>query len=277
MDKLYIFSQNNLYIKSKEDWLPINSIRNLLIQNFNDENLQIIENTYNQSFITNLCFNKQYIFSNIRTSMIDNNLYCEIIHSNNSKPLQKFCTKTCEVYIYNNYVEILNNNNFFDYYFCAEKNNFAIENDDIIYIFNDNNILEFDTKINSFCLKKCKKYAKNGENIEVLCKIPKNNVYFILYNFDIINNNVNKKFYKNENILLYDAYSLPIIFFYLVKNNIPDAKNFLGQNINFDELKNYLSQFDDIWEIDGEYVVSSGKQICKIKFEIKNNLIVDID
>ena len=126
-------------------------------------------------------------------------------------------------------------------------------------------------------LEKCKKYAKNGENIEVLCKIPKNNVYFILYNFDIVNNNVNKKFYKNENILLYDAYSLPIIFFYLVKNNIPDAKNFLGQNINFDELKKYLCQFDDIWEIDGEYVLSSSKQICKIKFEIQNNLIIEID
>lgn len=280
MSNLYIFSHNNLIIKYNEKIINVNAFSQAKITNYNNEILEVIEKINNQTFSSNLILSSNQnpnLSQNIRSNIIDGNMYCEIIHTWHTLALQKFNTKSCEVFVYNNFVEILSNNKFYTYYFNGSLDCNVIEHEGIVYIFNQQKILEFDTKNNTFCLKNCKKYAKNGQNIEILCRIPQNNNFFSLYIFDTNNNSVSKKNYKNDNVLSCNKYTLPFIFFHLSKCNIDIAKTLIDNNLSYDDLKTYLCQFDDIWEIDGEYFLSSHKQICKINFEIQNNLIIDVD
>ena len=99
----------------------------------------------------------------------------------------------------------------------------------------------------------------------------------MLYTFDLINNELAKRQYKNNNTFTIDNFTLPLVFFHLVKNNFDDAKLLLSQNIVFDDIKEYICQFDDIIEIDNQYYLSSFNNICKIKFKIENNTIIDVD
>lgn len=278
MDNLYIFSHNDYDVIFNQELTKINAFLVAEIKNYTNEKITIVEKSSSPVLQAQFLFDNTITKTqNIRVNIIDNNIYCEIIHINDSTPLQKFCIESSEVIIYKNFIKILYKNSYFSYYFYSELDNSVIEKDGIIYIFNKKQLLVFDTKIKSFCLKKCKKYAKNGDKIEILCEIPKNNVYFILYFFDIENKTVSKKLYKNDNILLCDNYTTPIIFFHLLKNNISEAKSLLNNDINFNDIQNYLCQFDEIWEIDGEYFLSSFNNFCKIKFIVKNNLILDVD
>ena len=71
--------------------------------------------------------------------------------------------------------------------------------------------------------------------------------------------------------------SIPYIVFYLCKLDFEECKALLSQNINYDNIKHYLSSFDNIMEIDGNLFVYSKSKISKIKFDIINNIVNDID
>lgn len=280
MDNLYFFSKNEIMLNTEKISTGINDTKTICLQENNLQNIELSEIINNQIFSSKLSFNnnfENYLSNNIISSKIDNNVYCEIIYAGKQSPLQKFTTENCEVFIYASHVEILYKNKYYSYFFDAKEECYCFEQNTNIYILNQNNLLVFDLKIKAFCLKKCKKYAKNDKNIEILCKTPKNNTYFLHYNFDTSNNQITIKQYKNNSQLTFDNYTLPIVFFHLVKNNFDDAKLLLSNNINFDNIKNYFSRFNDIWEIDGKFLLTSCDMICNINFEIQNNLIIDID
>ena len=99
MSKLYIFSQNDFLIKSLKSQNHLNKLQSIYIEDYNNEDLELIEKIDNQTYSSIL--NLQNISTpNIRFAKIDNMSYYEIIYINNSSPLQKFSSKSCEVLIY---------------------------------------------------------------------------------------------------------------------------------------------------------------------------------
>lgn len=279
MKDLIIFSQNNFEITANSQKYALNKYSYIKIADYSNEILTTSENfginhTSQQIIIDDKIASNQ---PNILINKTDDYTYCELISLGNSTKIEKYNLENFEVNIYDSYVKILNNNQYFCYYFTHHPSTQAMLYNDKIYIFNELNVLEFDTKINTFTLQKCEKSAKNGNFFEILCKTPKNNTYFLLYTFDTKRKTVTKKTYQNSNNFSPDKYNLPYIFFHLCKNNFSCAKRFLDNSIDFSKVQEYFNKYNDIIELDGDFLLTHQTQITKVKFEIKNNLIVDID
>lgn len=279
MKDLIIFSQKDFEIIANNQKYDLNKHSYIKITNYNKEILTISENfginhTTNQIIIDN---EKILNLPNILINTTNNYTYCELISLDNSTKIEKYNLGNLEVNIYDSFVKILSDNQYFCYYFTHHPSTKAMLYNDKIYIFNELNVLEFNTKINTFTLQKCEKSAKNDDFFEILCKIPKNNTYFSLYTFDTKNSTVTKKTYQNDQPFVPNKYNLPYIFFHLCKNNFPCAKRFLNNSINFSKVQDYLCQYNDIIELDDEFLLTNQTQISKIKFDIENNLIIDVD
>lgn len=279
MKDLIIFSQKDFEIIANKQKYNLNKHSYIKITDYNKEILTISENfginhTTNQIIIDN---SKILNLPNILINTTDDSIYCELISLANSEKIEKYNLDNFEINIYDSFVKILNNNQYFCYYFTHSQNTKTLLCNDKIYVFNEVNVLEFDTKINTFTLQKCEKSAKNGDFFEILCKTSKNNTYFLLYSFDTKNSIVTKKTYQNDNHFTPDKYNLPYVFFHLCKNNFSCAKRFLDNSVDFSKVQEYFCQYNDIVELDGEFLLTNQKQITKVKFEIKNNLIVDVD
>ncbi|MBQ7884612.1 MAG: hypothetical protein IJ318_00745 [Clostridia bacterium] len=280
MNNIYVFSQNDLIINNSGDNLFINKHCVAKLEEVDQSTLTLYSqnSTLQQPCILNLINTKiNQDFNNIKTIKIDNDLFIEIIHTNLTMPLQVHETKCAKIYIFNTYLYVLHDGKFYCYYFSCQNENYVIEENDKIYIFNQDNLLEFNFKNKSFYLKKCQKMLKNEQIIEVLCKTPKNNTYFLLYSFDLLKNSVDIKKYQNNNMCIVDSYTLPFVFFHLCKCDFSQAQEYISEHIDFDNIKSYFSQFNNLLEIDNRLYLSSCSEICKIKFDIKDNIIYDID
>lgn len=273
MENIYLYSQNPFEITLNKNLLLLDKNKiiclgknagNILIHcnngllMSNEINLQEIETT-----------------RHIKVYNINNIKLIEIIAITNDNIINKFTTKKCEVYVYENCVDICYNSKFYSYYYKSFKDNYVFEKNDILYIFNENNLLEFNLKNNSFNSLKIKNIAKNGEIFEILCEIPYNNIYFLLFQFNFNNNNLQIKTYKKGNLKA-DKYLLPFVLFAFCKNNIDSAKDIIDKNINYDNLQKYIQNFNQIIEINNT-IYLLGNDITTFSCQIENNTIIDID
>lgn len=265
----YIFSLNNICLSTKESCKVINKNTVAKIDDLNNENL------FAWSLNNDLCNVCKINFdSNSLQNPLENTHFLEII-STNFMPMFKQETKNCKILFFCDHVQITFKTKIFDYYFLCNKNNYSVEKDNFLYVFNDKNLLEFDKNNQSFFIRNCQKFATKNNQIELLCSTPFNNVFFSHYMFNIKDNTVKIKQLKKGNLEVNDL-TLPFVFFYLVKANFDDAKNYLNNEINYDNIKKYLKNYNHILEIDKKYYII-GKNINKIEFKIENNIIIDVD
>lgn len=270
MNNTYFFSMNNFSVFCDDKTYCANKNKGLMFVNLN-QNVKISTNNSVSEFDYKHIDNSNHI----KYAKIDGDYFVEIVCAPNEELLNKYTSPSCEIFAYKNHIDICYCSKIYSYYFCNDGTSVAIEQDDHLYVFNKKNVLEFDLKNKSFFLKKCKKYEKMNENVEILCEIPYTNAYFTLYNFNLNSKAVIKKNYKKGEIKI-EKYSLPFMFFYLVKSDIAEKFNFTCEQLNYESVAGYLKQFNHIFEIDNKYYLS-GSKICQISFVIENNRIVDID
>ncbi len=263
----YIFSFNNICILTNNNSQNIDKNTIAKLENINNE--QVFACSLNDE-VSNVC----KINLNTNTKTIENANFVEIMStSSNPKFVQE--TKNCKITFFCDHVQIVFKTNIFYYYFCCEENNFCIEKDNFLYVFNNKNLLEFNKTNQTFFLRDCQEFATKNNQIEMLCNTPFNNVYFSHYMFNIKENVVKIKQLKKGELEV-NALTLPFVFFYLIKANFEDAKKFLNDEIDYENIKKYLKNYNHIVEIDKKYYIS-GKNFGKIEFKIDNNVIIDVD
>lgn len=274
MEKIYIFSNNNLNISALNTKHTVHKnkcvvftppLENVLIESLS--NCFSIEYTLNIDNLKN--------HSLMHVENIENNKLVEIIDIPSRDLLQIISSTNYQVKVYSNSIDVIYKTKVYSYYFAGDSDCILCENNDILLIANNNCVLEFDIKNTSFNLNFCQKTAKNEHFYEFLCKIPYSNVYFLLYKVNLKNNTFTSSCYQKGTESV-KVKTLPYVFYHLTKNNFECAKSYLAQAINYDDIKNYFKQFNHIKEIDGSYFLC-GNIISKIKFEISNNMIVDVD
>lgn len=273
MNNIYFFSLNNLRIKCGKDEFLLGKNRAIKI-----DNPQEIIKVYSSHMVVNsldINLSKAESNNHIRVNELSGDKFVEIIAINNDNIINKHSTLNAEVYIYDNYVDICFSTKFYTYYYNGLVDSRVMEKDKKLYIFNMSNLLIFDMQKKSFNLLKCKKMAKNDNIYELLCNIPYNNVYFLLFSFNFKNNLITIKTYKKD-ILNYDNYSLPYVFFGMCKAGILKAKNLIDEKINYDNLLNYFNDFDNMIEINNK-IYLCGKNLSEFNCKIENNKIIDVD
>lgn len=271
MRNTYLFSLNEFDIKCGGKIYRIDKNRRLLIKDL-DESLSLITNSaLNCECKLDLTYAQNC--KHLKINNLGNDKFVEIISAFSDEVSNKYTTSNCEIFIYENHVEVCYNSRFYSYYYLNSKENYVLEIDDVLYVFNELNELEFDLKNKSFFLKKCKKMAKNDEKTEILCEIPYNNAFFILLSFDK-KNKITKKVFKKGSLKTCDT-TLPLTLFYMVKANIKQAKDYL-QGVDYEKLQGYFAGFNHIIEIDGKYYLC-GNNFCEVQFTIQNGIVIDID
>ena len=273
MNNIYFFSLNKFKIKCGEDIFSLDKNRVVKI----DGSQEIIKVFSSRMVVSSLNINLSQMESNnhIRINELKGDKFVEIIALNDANIINKHNTTNAEVYIYDTFVDICFNTKFYTYYYNGLVDSRVLEKNKKLYIFNKSNLLIFDMQKKSFNLLKCKKLAKNDEKYELLCNIPYNNVYFLLFSFNFKNNFVNIKTYKKD-VLNYDNYSLPFVFFGLCKAGISKASGLIDEKINYVDIENYLNDFNNIIEINNKLYLC-GKDFCEFNCKIENNKIIDVD
>lgn len=272
MNKLYFYTLHEFEIKDTNNKFELN--KNCFFQLDYCDSIQIVDKFSNQSL--SLKYHQLDSLKSLNCKPFEDNLFIELFPIE-INPIEKHITTNCEIIIFENSVKIIYKNVYYSYYYNLKDQNYIIENNDILYIFNSINCLCFDLKNKSFDLKKCKKISKNNKNIEILCNLNQNIDYFVLYNFNLSTNNVYIKKYKATNKIQLDNYSLIFTFFNLLKNDFEESKKFLSKEIDYYQIKNYIKQYDRIIELNNTFYLSNHNEIEKIDFKIQNNVIVDID
>lgn len=271
MEKIYLYSQNSYNITTAGTIATLDKFRCINLENVKSFSIKSL-NGFDKDY--EVCPSKIFNSNHLKVYQTDEFKLIEIV-ALPEEIINKFTLKKCEVYVYENHIDICYNSKFYSYYYKSFKDNYVFEKDDIIYIFNDINLLQFNLKNNSFNLLKIKKLAKNGEIFEILCEIPYNNVYFLLFLFNFNNNNLQIKTYKKGDLKL-DNYSLPFVLFALCKNNIESAKDIIDKKIDYNNLQKYIQNFNQIIEINNT-IYLLGNNMTTFSCKIENNTIIDID
>ena len=104
----------------------------------------------------------------------------ELISLNTENLCEKLCTQNCEITLFENSIMLTHNQKFYTYAFNIDVKNYAIELNNILYIFNNVNLLKIDLSSYVSTHLTTEKLEITENNYEILCKIPKNNIYFLL-------------------------------------------------------------------------------------------------
>lgn len=280
MESIYIFSSKNFYVthQNKEYILNKNSI--LKITDFNYYDFIIIyDKLSNQELkLYPHCKNSTNYY-NVYT--LGQDKYIEIIASNYSNLLCKLCKKNTEVYVFENAIRLIDNEQCFCSSFEGNSKSHLIASDNKILIFNENCFLEFDKENKIFNKLNIEKYVKNNKKIEILCKIPHNLNYFLYFNINLENNSYSCEKYKNTQPLGLkqnnDNKNIIFSFFYLAKYNFEDGKTFLLNEEIFENCNKYFSSFKTLLLCNNNYYGVASKALQQITFTLDGNKIIDMD
>lgn len=274
MDKVYIFSNNNLTLTTQQTNYSINQNKSV-----------VLKPPFEQIDVCSTCTPLQTKYALdvqsanscnfLRVADFNNCRYIEIIDTPNRELLGEEQTKLCKVHIYKNSIDVFFNGSVFCYYFNGESKNFAFEASDQLLIANQSNALVFDLKNGSFLPLFCEKTAKNDDFIEFLCKIPYCTANYLLLKGNLLTHDFSSSRYTKGSEQV-EPHGVVYTFFHLIKNDCKSAKNYITQSINYADLKNYFCKFSHIKEIDGEYFLCN-TTLQPVKFEILNNIITDVD
>lgn len=272
MNNIYIFSQNAFNIEFNNQQFNINKNQSLKILHGQDCQNVLVKNI-NGEFNLNLTSQTPSNF--YKCWNYNNDIFYEIITTSYNCLLEKFATKNCEVFVFDNAAKIIYQNKcYFYYYNCSTPSDF-LEDDNCLYIFNQNNLLIFDKTSLTFNLLKVKNHQKNNKNIEILCNFPKNIEYFLYFLFNLANSNITtKKLCKGE---INKNVPLEYLIFYLCKNNFEEVKKYISNNLEFSSLCEYFKKFDNIVCIQNKYYLYNSAEIVEANFKTENNIVVDID
>lgn len=266
----YLISQNNFCVKNSSLEL-------------NKNNFLKIDDSKNDIFLRDKCtpinqiqINLNNLQTNIhyRYKVLDNLNIVEMI-SCGFENLKLEFHKTCEVKVFDNCLLVLFNNIPYTYYFVFSANTYIFETQNEVFIFNSTYCVKFDFERKTFSHYFTQTLQQTAQGYEILCNLPKNIGYSILFGFD--NNNKSAKIKKlKHNQTKNDLSLLPYLVFYLAKNNFEELKNYVDATVNAKNLSDYLSNFENIYNIDGKWYLT-GKDISFFNFKIKNNVLFDID
>ena len=273
MNNVYIFSRNNFVVEHKNKALLVNKNSTLKLTDIKDDVVKFYSPSRPQNAYP-LNLNNLQTCNYYRCNKFNNDFYVELIAASFDNLLQKFNTSSCEVYVYEETVRIIFKNKCYSYFFNYSNDTSIIEFEEKLYIFNNKNLIIFDLQKLTFNYLKTEKYLKKDEKLEILCKIPRNFNYFVLFSFSLKNNKVTSKKYINEK---FDFAPPPYSIFYLSKYNFDDVKKQISGELNTDKLKNYFSSFENVVEIDGKHYLISFNQICPFVIKSENGVVVDID
>lgn len=273
MNKIYLFSLNEINLNYNNNNYIISPNKFVKLEDYLNENIEISSKIgiCNNLLLQNL---QESNLLKLKISNLNDFKLIEIISTNIDK-INKLKTKKCEIDIFCDHVEICYKTKYYSYYFECSNDNYAIEDNNSVYIFNNNKLLKFDLNNCSFTYLNCKQFSKKGDTIEILCQTQFNNTYFLLYSFNLTKNNVYIKRYKKGEIEI-SSYNLPFIVFGLLKCDFYDAKSYFDNNLEFEKIKKYLNSFNNIIEIENKFYLL-GSNSTEVKFTINNKIIVDID
>lgn len=273
MKEIIIFSQDSFTATHNNNKFFINKNAHIKISNYNPN--EILEINYKNITLhiplNNLCSNNFYKVFNYKDKQ-----YIEIIATDFNNLLYKYTTKSCEIFIYDNSIRIIKNNKCYSYYFKNGLNNYTIEQYECVYIFNENNLTIFDFNHSTFNSLKVEKFKKNNKFVEFLCKIPNNFNYFLHFIADTQKNTINMKKYKHGEVTT-NSQNIFNLFFYLCKHSISDANKFISNNLNFQDLTDYLQKYENILQINDEYFIYNQTELISIDIKIEDGKIIDID
>ena len=208
-----------------------------------------------------------------KQGIIDNKKYIEIIHCGEIIIKNKINTKNAEIFIYENHILIIYNSQIFTYYFNYTSFAFVIEIEDNIYIFNDKILVKFNLNLKVFSHFIVVKI--NLQNLEILCRLPKNINYYFLFLIDEKNNKINIKKLKHKDQKT--PQMLPYKLFYLAKNEFEDVLFDIGKDLNNKSLFDYFKQFENIYNLNDKFVITKNNSVCSVNIKIVNDVVVDID
>lgn len=274
MNNVYIFSKKNFIANNNNNNYEVNKNQVLKLSNIKEnDTIKIFgNNTYKEINISKTEYSNYY-----RHWHFNDNVYLEIISNSFDCLIQKVTTKNFEAFIYNNCVRVFYKELCYAYYYLQNNQTVSttFEKDNILYICNSINSLIFNGDNLSFSLFKTEKIIKNEKNIEILCKFPKNISYLLYFSFNFKTQTLSVKKLKKENT----NQNLPIecLFFYLCKNKISDAKDFLLDKTLFENLVKYFNCFDDIVEIENHYYLYNSNQFIPLNLKFKDGIIEEVD
>jgi len=268
MDNI-IFSLNNFVFFKDNTTTEINKNKYITIQ---DCTLNVHDNLCPQNSI--IVDTKNTSFCNMcRSTEINNSRYIELIHCGENQLKNKFITNNCEINIFQNHISVIYKTNIYCYYYEYYENNFVYEIENKLYVFNNNYFLVFDFIYKVFSHFYIEK-INNNKN-QIICRLPKNLNYFILFSFNLKTNKVTtKKLKKAEDNF---SYLLPFKLFYLCKHNFEDVKNIIDDSFKTNELFDYFNKFENIFCFNDNYYITSLSKTSLLKLTINNNRIIDID
>lgn len=273
MKKLFIFANEHYEIDYLDIKYYVNPNINAILTNVADEDMAQIKCESSHKTLT-IYFNNLYSCNQYSVHELNGQTFL-FLHFANFDNLIKKINNPCEILIYDTSIRIICNELCFCKTYLGTKNTFAVEKDSNIYIFNDKNITIFNKDNKTFLTLEIIEYKKTSENTEILCKIPKINGYFLLFNFSRDKLLGIKKLKKETPYAPPEC--LPYLIFYLCKFNFDECKNYISDNIELPALEKYFSEFDNLIEIEKRYYIFSQQTISPINFEIIDNKVVNID
>lgn len=276
MSKIYIFSKNEFEIYHNGQNFNLNKFTSLSLKSITEkEQITLSENCC--GYLKTLTLLPFTIYGNnyFNTYSLNDIKYINLISLDFENLISEITTKNFNIKIFTNAILVCNNKKCWSYCFKSTDNNYALEIDENLYIFNSFNLIKINTKTLVSTTLITSKLEVNLNKCEILCRIPKTNTHFILFIFDLSENTINIKKLKNDTIL--NINSLPYLVFYLSKLEFEDVSNYLSTQIQYESLKNYLNNFDDIIEIENEFFIYSKNNFIKINFIIINNIVNEID
>ncbi len=269
---IYIFSLNDIGIKINQEEKEIS--KNTILKLESNDVCDLLVWSKNGGNVYKVSLNEPTYNSNIKINTINQNCFIEVISTNNNL-LNKINTNNSEIEIYNDHVSIIVGTKLYSYYFLGKEKNHAIEQDNKIYVFNENNLLEFDLESCSFYLLNCDKFAYFQDKFELLCNVPFNNAYYVFYKINLTDNDIKIKHLKKGNPN-FNKYSLPFLVFNLIKADFSEAENYISKNIKIENIKKYFKNYSYLLEIDSDFYLL-GNNFNKIDFTVSDNEITDID
>lgn len=276
MSKIYFFSKSKFELLHNNINYTINEFKSISMLNVVEYDL--ITLTQNCSgYLKTINLFPQTIKGNNFFDIynFNRNRFVNLISLDYENLISEINTNSFNIKIYSSSILIINKQICLSYYFKSSKNNYAFEIGEKLYIFNEFNLIQINTKSYISTMLITKKLETNSNNLEILCKIPKSNKYFVLFTFDLNDNTISiKKLMNNATI---DNISLPYLVFYLCKLEFEEVSIFLSDKINIEDLKNYLNNFNEMVEIENKFFIYSKNKFETINFNIENNIITDID
>lgn len=272
MNKTIFFSLNHFYINNEN--IFVNKNNSVVVEDYEKP----IEVRDDLPICNSLKININDASSNLflRCGNIESTKYIELISCNFLNIKQKFVNGGSEVLIFENSVLIFYNNLPYTYYFRCDNVNYCTETENSIFVFNGKYFVIFNKSSQTFTHYIVENLGKIDDDFELVCRLPKNINYFIYFNINLKDKKIiNKKLKKPLNST--NSAIIPHIVFYLAKNNFKEIKLYLNNEINYEKLIQYFSNYDNIFEIQNKYFVTNCREIKMVSFKIENNLLVDVD